>query len=257
MDSWVTIRQANGKHQLFGFILAGHDTTSTTMLWGLKLLADHPSVQSHLRTAMDSGYVDAFKESRQPSIEEIMQIKVPYLDAVAEEILRCAGTVPLIEREALCDTVLLGCPIPKGTKILCLGQGASIRKPAYKIDEARRSEKCRSAPEWDAEDVAAFKPVRWLRRSDVSGATEINGEGDANVDYEFDSAAGPQLAFGLGKRGCFGKRLARVELRVLLSLILWNFEIQRNPEELSGYEAKQRLTYHPAKSYVRLKKVRR
>ncbi|GKT59458.1 cytochrome P450 [Colletotrichum tofieldiae] len=253
------------KEELFGVITGGHDTTSTTILWGLKLLADHPSAQSELRTAMGSAYFNASNEARNPSIEEIMHIKVPYLDAAMEEILRCAGTAPLVEREALCDTILLGHSIPKGTKIFCLGQGAGIRKPAYKVDELRRSETCRSAvknrgkvSEWDPEDVAAFKPKRWLVPSRSSGKTQINGEtANMNRDEEFDSTAGPQIAFGLGRRSCFGKRLAYVELRILLSLIVWNFEILKCPEALSGYEGKDGVTHKPIKNYVRLREVRR
>jgi cytochrome P450 len=42
---------------------------------------------------------------------------------------------------------------------------------------------------------------------------------------EFDPSAKPVLAFGLGLRGCFGKRLAYVEIRILITLIIWNFEL--------------------------------
>ncbi|OHF02267.1 cytochrome P450 [Colletotrichum orchidophilum] len=253
------------RDELFGILTGGHDTTSTTMLWGLKLLADHPSIQSKLRASMETEYRDASKEARTPSVEEIMRIKVPYLDATMEEILRCAGTAPLVEREASCDTVLLGYPIPKGTKIFFLAKGASIQKPAYEIDETRRNETCRIAvknrgrvPEWDPADIATFKPDRWLTSADPS---EKNRGGsiqtDAVVELEFDSTAGPQIAFGQGRRSCFGKRLAYVELRILVSLIVWNFEILECPEALSGYEGKDVVTHKPIKNYVRLRNIQR
>ncbi|KXH68637.1 cytochrome P450 [Colletotrichum salicis] len=253
------------KDELFGILTGGHDTTSTTVLWGLKLLADHPTIQSRLRTCMESRYSAASKECRTPSVEEIMQIKVPYLDATMEEILRCSGTAPLVEREAICDTVLLGYPIPKGTQIFCLTQGASLLKPAYEIDETRRNETCRIAvknrgrvPEWDPADIADFKPERWLTSASQSEKGQADGTpADEKSKFEFDSTAGPQIAFGQGRRSCFGRRLAYVELRMLVSLIVWNFEIFKCPEVLSGYEGKDVVTHKPIKNYVRLRKVER
>ncbi|KAF6825325.1 cytochrome p450 monooxygenase [Colletotrichum musicola] len=244
------------KDELFGVITGGHDTTSTTMLWGLKYLADHPHIQTKLRSAMEAGFSAAHAEKRNLLIEEIMHINVPYLYASMEEILRCSGTAPLVEREAFCDTVLLGYPIPKGTKIFCLGQGASIKAPAHQIDEMKRTETCRLSvktkgrvPEWDPMDIAVFNPDRWL----TAMTPEEKDQNDLGL--EFDSAAGPQIAFGLGKRSCFGKRLAYVELRILLSLIVWNFEILKCPEALSGYEGRDGVTHKPVKNYIRLRKV--
>ncbi|KAK1490152.1 cytochrome P450 [Colletotrichum tamarilloi] len=259
------------RDELFGILTGGHDTTSTTILWGLKLLADHPTAQSKLRTCMESRYQEASREARTPSVEEIMRIKFSYLDATMEEILRCAGTAPLVEREALCDTVLLGHPIPKGTQIFCLTQGASLRKPAYAIDEMRRNETCRIAvknkgrvSEWDPADIANFKPERWLtsgsppnndqntNKEQFGGALTDNGS-----QLEFDSTAGPQIAFGQGRRSCFGRRLAYVELRIFVSLIVWNFEILMCPEAISGYEGRDVVTHKPIKNYVRLRNVER
>lgn len=200
-----------------------------------------------------------------------MQIKVPYLDATMEEVLRCAGTAPLVEREALCDTILLGHRIPKGTQIFCLTQGASLRKPAYEIDEMRRNETCRIAVKnrgrvsgWDPADIADFKPERWLTSESPSDEEQVTNKEQVGVTLtnkgsrlEFDSTAGPQIAFGQGRRSCFGRRLAYVELRTLISLIVWNFEILKCPETLSGYEGKDVVTHKPIKNYVRLRKVER
>lgn len=40
------------KDELFGFLLAGHETTSTTLMWSMKLLTDHQQVQSKLYEAL-------------------------------------------------------------------------------------------------------------------------------------------------------------------------------------------------------------
>ncbi|KAF9877077.1 hypothetical protein CkaCkLH20_05343 [Colletotrichum karsti] len=232
--------------EVFGVVVAGHDTTSTTMSWGVKLLADNPSAQTKLREALRAGFADAAAEGRAPTIKEITNTKIHYLDAAMEEILRCGGAAPLLDREALCDTELLGHHIPKGTVVMCLGRGPSMMKPAIPVDDSKRSKSSIAAKArvWEDEDIGQFKPERWLA-------------GDAEKDsYEFDQQAGPQLAFGLGTRGCFGRRLAYLELRIIVTLIVWNFELLPCPEKLSGYGAKEGLTYKPKDCYVRLRAVK-
>jgi cytochrome P450 len=234
---------------VFGFLIAGHDTTSTTVLWALKVLADNPEQQKATRSALETAFPEALKSKRNPTAKEITDTRVPYMDALMEELLRCVGTIPLIDRQATCDTEILGHRIKKGTIVLFLGTGPSLLSPAFEIPESQRSASSRAAKadgkerRWDPEDIRAFKPERWLTTSSA-GSTEFN------------ATAGPQLAFGLGTRGCFGKRLAYMELRIILTLIFWNFELMRCPTELSGYTALNGITNKPTQCYVRLRKLR-
>ncbi|KAL7787156.1 cytochrome P450 [Trichoderma ceciliae] len=216
--------------EIFGScILPGHDTTSTTMKWALKTLADNPESQSKLRDALQASFSTAKSESRDPTIQEITGTNIPYLDAALEELQRCCPTTLLLDRQAVIDTELLGHHIPKGTVVICLTNGPSMMEPAFAIDETcrgRSDQPIRKAgPEdaWDAGDVTVFRPERWLVRKE---------KGDA-----FNAVAGPVLAFGLGLRGCFGKRLAYLEMRVLITLIIWNFELLQCPPALSGYDS--------------------
>ncbi|KAK7711053.1 hypothetical protein SLS63_012755 [Diaporthe eres] len=229
--------------EVFGVVVAGHDTTSTTISWGVKLLADDPRTQTKLREALRAGFSDAAAEGRSPTIKEITSAKIPYLDATMEEILRCGGATPLVDRQATCDTELLGHHIPKGTVVMCLSRGPSMLKPAFEVDDSKRSKTSQAAKAraWDDEDIGQFKPERWL-----AGGTDA-------APGEFDQQAGPSLSFGLGLRGCFGRKLAYLELRILVTLIVWNFELLPCPEELSGYGAKEGLTYKPKDCYVRLR----
>ncbi|KAK2060734.1 cytochrome P450 [Colletotrichum caudatum] len=236
--------------EVFGVVVAGHDTTSTTVCWGVKLLADHPAAQAALRSALRSALPDALADNRSPTAREILGARIPRLDAAMEEILRCGGAAPLVDREALCDTELLGHRVPRGTVVICLNRGPGMLRPALPVDEAARSESSRAAGgakvrAWDDADVAQFRPERWLVAGSAAAAA---GE----EELEFDQHAGPQLAFGLGPRGCFGRRLAYLELRIILTLIVWNFELLPCPEELSGYGAREGLTYKPKDCYVRL-----
>jgi cytochrome P450 len=183
---------------------------------------------------------------RAPTVHEITSTHVPYLDAALEEILRCAGTIQFINRESVVDTTILGHRIPKGTTIIMPSDGAGIKSPAFDIDENSRHISSQDAKkagktrhEWDPMDIGAFKPERWL----------------SSDEAEFDSASGPQLAFSLGTRSCFGKRLAYLQLRMMVTLIVWNFELLRCPDELSSYGHKVGLTTETTQCFVRLRKV--
>jgi cytochrome P450 len=67
--------------------------------------------------------------------------------------------------------------------------------------------------------------------------------------------AGPSLAFGLGPRGCFGRKFALQEVKIQFALIVWHFKLLKTPPELSGYNAVQRFAREPTQCYVRLSAV--
>lgn len=230
-------------------MITGHDTTSTTILWGLKFLADNEGPQSQLRSILQASFGAAKAENtRDPSVQEIIHTNIPYLDAVIEEILRCATTIPCIDRQTTVDTHILGHYIPKGTTMFILGSGPSIKSPAFQIGEHLRSQSCQDAKqegrcrgEWDPEDIGSFQPERWL----------VRGDGEA----EFNREAGPGLPFSLGTRSCYGKRLAYIQLRIFVVLIVWNFELLSCPRRLSGYHSTLDVTNKPKQCFVRLRKI--
>lgn len=236
--------------QIFGFVFAGHETTSTTLCWGLKFLADQLQAQSKLRNALESAFAPARAAGRHPNIQEITSTHIPYLDATMEEILRCAGTAPVVDREARVDTKILGYAVPKGTVVTCLVTGPSMMSAGFAIDPARRNLTSQAAEKesqfrsWDPTDIALFQPDRWMA-----------GGPDKNGGKSFDPTAGPQLAFGLGTRGCYGKRLVYLEMRILLTLVVWNFDLLACPAGLSGYQASLITTNEPQQCYVRLREV--
>ncbi|KAK7926914.1 cytochrome P450 monooxygenase [Apiospora marii] len=246
------------KDEAFGFIIAGADTTSTTLSWGVKLLADHPAAQTKLRAALQAGFAQAKAERRHPTVQEITGTTVPYLDAWIEESLRMGGPIPMIDREAVVDTQVLGHPIPKGTQVLCLREGPSFVSPGFAVDEARRTKLTSSSKTldmtaemaWDAHDIASFAPERWLTRVGEGGEG-----GEKGSKEEYNASAGPHLAFSAGARRCFGPRLAYLEMRLVLTLLVWNFELLACPEALSRYGSLMVMTSRPRHCYVRLRHV--
>jgi hypothetical protein len=148
----------------------------------------------------------------------------------------------------LVDTTVLGHAIPKGTDVFMLSNGPDFFSKPLPIDETRRSSTSRSSKSrpvgsWDPSTMNSFLPERWLVKDEGTGK-EV-----------FDALAGPHLGFGLGPRGCYGKRLAYLELRIIVVMVVWNFKLLRCPEDVSGYEAVDRLTRQPRQCFVRLQKA--
>lgn len=159
-----------------------------------------------------------------------------------EEIFRCSLTEASSVRTAVVDTQILGCFIPKGTEVFLMGNGPGFFSPEFKIDDSLRTKAALESKEkvgsWNHNDMAAFHPDRWLVR-DAAGQTV------------FDAAAGPMLTFGLGERGCYGRRMAYVQMRQLLTLIVWQFELHKCPEALSSYAATDKMAHMPQSCYIR------
>lgn len=237
-------RQA--KDELFGFLVGGYDTTATTLMWMVKFMADHPDVQTKLRDVLAT----VFRGSSVPTPEQITKLSVPYLDAVVEETVRLAQTAAQAVRKAVHDTQLLGYHIPKGVDVFFLSNGPGYLAPNDlndTIPESARSlssreNKHRALPNWDPADVAEFKPERWIK---------TDGEGCES----FDGQAGPVVQFGGGVRGCFGEKMAYLEMRILLVVLLWTYELLPVPEKLSSYAAFDSLTHKPKACYLILKDI--
>ncbi|XP_067301635.1 cytochrome P450 2B4-like [Pseudorasbora parva] len=93
--------------------LAGTDTTSTTIRWGLIYLAQYPDVQErcHEEIVRVLGY------DRFPSMDD--RDKLPYTNATVHEFQRFGNIVPInLMHDTTQATKLRGYDIPKGTEIL-------------------------------------------------------------------------------------------------------------------------------------------
>ncbi|KAI2620856.1 cytochrome P450 [Xylaria nigripes] len=236
--------------EAFGHIVGGHHTTSGAMMWLAKYLSDLPRVQTKLRSALYEILTAARQENRLFTFDEIRQAKIPYLDAVIEEMVR-VNAVP-VSREAMCDTQILGYPIKKGTQVFFMSNGPGFFSPPFAVDDLKRTEASRTAKlnaSWDGNrDPSIFEPERWLVRKQ-------EGEGVLAADVEFDGAAGPQMGFGLGPRSCWGRRLARLEMRTITAMLIWNFQLLPAPHELSGYAGLEDIARTPQQCFMKIAKI--
>lgn len=166
-----------------------------------------------------------------------------------EETLRLSEVASGNSRVAKVDTRILGYAIPKGTVVWTSNQGPSITTPAMDLTawekQGQRSEGTLKAqqrvPAWrrGSGDLAEFHPERWLKRDVETG------------EQRFDANSGPSFPFSLGPRGCFGKRLAYMQLRIFAVRLVLALEFLTVPEKLAGFEAVQKLTCEPKFNYCR------
>ncbi|KAK0627962.1 hypothetical protein B0T14DRAFT_601066 [Immersiella caudata] len=168
------------------------------------------------------------------------------LDTTIKETLYRAITASITTCRVLADTEVLGYCIRKGSNVLL---NLRIDKKPFNVDERRRSatSQAAQAKHWrggfdspSGQHLDTFEPRRWLALDPTTGK-EV-----------FDAYALPSLTFGGGLRGCFGKRLAMLELRIIISTLMLNFEFLPLREEMSGLEAEEEVFRKPKTAFVKL-----
>ncbi|KAJ5374388.1 cytochrome P450 [Penicillium concentricum] len=227
--------------EIEGMFIAGTHSVSTTIAWALIYLTRYPEIQDKLRLALHTAYADAHAEERAPTIIELTNTRVPYLQAVLEEVLRLHATS--VPRQAVRDTEILGQRIPKGTHVILVANGPSFHAPSFDIEPGLRSATVKPN-KWDeTRDLKAFDPERWL----------VYKEGMSWHEAEFDANAAPQIAFGMGPRYCWGRRLAYLEMRMVITLVLWSFDLLSLPDALADPKAYYGIIHKPGQCCLRLK----
>ncbi|XP_075943612.1 cytochrome P450 2J4-like [Anarhichas minor] len=93
--------------------VAGTETTTTTLHWGLLYMIYYPHIQERVQAEIDT----VVGSSKKPSVTD--RETMPYTDAVIHEIQRMANILPLnLVRMAVKETTLDKYTIPKGTIIM-------------------------------------------------------------------------------------------------------------------------------------------
>ncbi|XP_076457274.1 uncharacterized protein LOC143291308 isoform X2 [Babylonia areolata] len=125
------------------FMIAGHETSASSLCWILLTLATRPDVQAKARQEVMSH----LPPSGQPiTLKDLDQM--PYVNCVVKEVMRLYPPVPTVMRIARRDMMMCGYQIPQGT-VITLSIGALHRNPAY----------------WENPDE--FHPERFLDESSV------------------------------------------------------------------------------------------
>ena len=178
--------------QLLIFLIAGHETTATALIYACWLLADDEDARSCLTREIDSVCGD-----RDPTFGDLSKLHVT--EAVGREAMRLYPPLPFLNREPHEETDLGRHRIQPGT---------TVQLNAYGIH--------RDARWWD--EPASFRPGRWL---DEDGTLT---DGD-RPEYAY-------FPFGGGPRHCIGMRFAMTELQLSLATLAARVELERVTESL-------------------------
>lgn len=168
---------------------AGSETTTTSLRWAVLLLVRNQRVQD--KAADELRLVVG--SDRHPCLKD--RDKLPYICAVVNETLRMSSVIPLgVPHKTTAETTLAGYSIPKDTHIV-------FNNWAMHHDERQ----------WENPDD--FMPERWL-----------DDAGHLIPDRQRSF-----LPFSAGRRVCLGEPLARTEIFLFLTRILYKYCIEKVP----------------------------
>ncbi|KAG8752319.1 hypothetical protein FRC14_007141 [Serendipita sp. 396] len=187
-------------HQIPTFMVAGHETTATGLVWALYSLSTHPEVQSRLRTELYT------LSSPTPTMNELNELS--YFDAVVKECLRLNSPFENTLRIAQADDV-----IPVGKPFLDrsgqlrdrirIKKGDGVFLPVLVMNRLEEI--------WGP-DAAEFDPERWFKLPEATNSVP--------------SVWGNQFSFLSGPRSCIGFRFAVMEMKSILYTLIRNFEFK-------------------------------
>ncbi|GLV43367.1 Cytochrome P450 301a1 [Carabus blaptoides fortunei] len=171
---------------IFDMLMAGIDTTSRTTGAALYFLAKNQQAQERLRAE-----VRQFLPNKDTPITKEALNEMRYLKAVIKETTRMAPIGTGNFRRLPKDLVLAGYQIPRGVDVISANLVLSFQDKYF----MRAKE---------------FIPERWMKDEKEQYTSK-----DANPFVS--------LPFGFGPRSCVGRRLAQMELEIILAKIARNY----------------------------------
>lgn len=193
-------------------LLAGEDTTATSLSWTMPYLAADRAWQARLAEEARAALGQAAVCPDPAALRQLDRC-----EAAVTEAQRLRPVAALQTFQPLQDTVLAGLAIPRGTQVYFINR-PGLLDPRHFHDPHR------------------YDPERWLRPRDRQpGAHEPRAF----------------LQFGAGPRVCPGRHLAGVEIRLVMSMLMRDFEVELaiDPGRIDEVSA---FTMQPSRMPVRL-----
>ncbi|KAF8520311.1 cytochrome P450 [Gautieria morchelliformis] len=189
--------------QLTTLMVAGHETSATTISWALYCLSIHPKVQDELRQEIKATRLQAVQRGEEELTAAALD-SMRLLGAVLKETLRFHPILPQMQRIAGCDAVI---PLstPLRTKTGQFITGIPISKGQTILLSVAAFNRLKSA--W-GEDADIWRPQRFLE-------THIAENEKTPVGVYANMAT-----FSSGGRTCIGM----LEMQVMLAELIENFE---------------------------------
>ncbi|KAG9463922.1 hypothetical protein GDO78_020794, partial [Eleutherodactylus coqui] len=118
IDEWTNkdslFHDDNMLATLLDLVMAGTETTSTTLQWGILLMMKYPEIQKKVQREIDS----VLESGRLPRFAD--RHAMSYTHAVIHEFQRFSNVIPHLPHATSIDTELKGYHIPKGTTVIPL-----------------------------------------------------------------------------------------------------------------------------------------
>lgn len=183
-------------------IVAGSDTSSSTLSLALFNLASKPECYARLRNEIQETFPGLAAEN----IEDFdaLSKQCPYLNAVINETLRLHPPVASgVQREVPISSQGETVQLRDGRTVI-LPPGTAVSVPTTLIQRDPRN---------FSPSPNEFRPERWLEKE---------------KEKAFNLSA--FIPFGYGPSGCIGKQLAYMEIRAFLAQFVVRFDISLAPE---------------------------
>ncbi|KAK6239960.1 hypothetical protein QUC31_005429 [Theobroma cacao] len=188
---------------ILNFIIAGKDTTATTLSWFIYMLCKHPDVQEkvaqEVKEATDTMEVKDFAEFAAILSEEALG-KMHYLHAALTETLRLYPAVPVDPKICFSDDTL-----PDGFSVR---KGDMVCYQPYAMGRMKFI--------W-GDDAEEFRPERWL---------DEDGMFQPESPFKF-------TAFQAGPRICLGKEFAYRQMKIFSAVLVHYFVFKLSDENKS------------------------
>ncbi|XP_057798447.1 cytochrome P450 704C1-like [Salvia miltiorrhiza] len=196
------------KDIILSFIIAGKDTTASTLSWFFYMMCKHPHLQDkvleEVRAATELDQRSAIDDIA-TSITEAALDKMQFLHAALTETLRLYPAVPSDGKMCFADdTFPDGFSVKKGNLVSYVPYSMGRMKSLW------------------GDDAEEFKPERWL---------DHNGVFQQQSPFKF-------TAFQGGPRICLGKEFAYRQMKVFASVLLAAFSFKLADES-------EPVTYRP------------
>ncbi|KOS21415.1 Bifunctional P-450:NADPH-P450 reductase [Escovopsis weberi] len=202
---------SNITDQLITFLIAGHETTSALLSFGMWNLLKNPVAYQKVQQEVDDVV------GREPVRVEHLS-KLPYITAVLRETLRVTPSITAITVEAREETLLAG------KYFVAKAEPVTLLLSCSQMD-----------PLVFGEDAAEFKPERML------------DDNFNRLNEEFPNCWKP---FGNGKRACIGRPFAWQEALLCMVLLFQSFTFSLDDPNYQLLTA-QTLTVKPKDFYMR------
>ena len=197
--SMDTIFKKIATSQMKVFMLAGHDTTSSTLCHVFHLLSGNPSTLQRVRAEHDDVFGTNFGETYSTIIENPHVLnQLPFTVAVIKEAMRLF-------------------PAASSTR---------SGEPGFSLVEDGRQYPTDGCIVWSMHQAIHREPLYWPQPDAFIPERFLVGKDDPLYPVK-----GAWRAFEFGPRNCIGQELAMLELKLVMVMTLRKFDIKSSYDE--------------------------